>query len=337
MMYDTLPQSRTDFVLGLVRERILAGRYPPGSPLVEAELAAEFQVSKTPVREALKLLAGSGLVVMSNYRGASVRAVTVDLVREVYDLRALLEPEALARSVAAGVDFTAARKELAAAGADPSRDADDRAQEATAGPAREASPGTAGPSREASPSTAGHTREGSPDAGSQAQEAVPDVSGDVPEASPDAGAYTPAALMKAAAARTEAALRAAEARQLSDEASRNAGGGTRKAAQAGGRAQEVPQAGDHARRSLANRRFHRHLYAGCGNALLVQVLDDLADRTALISVTGWAARPSWNYEAMQHSAILDAAEERDAARAAELLGLHITGFAKAFEEVFRAE
>ncbi|MBO0518109.1 GntR family transcriptional regulator, partial [Streptomyces beijiangensis] len=69
----------------------------PGQALVETELAAQFGVSKTPVREALKTLAGTGLVVMSQYKGVTVRMVDAEMAREVYDVRLLLEPEALRR------------------------------------------------------------------------------------------------------------------------------------------------------------------------------------------------------------------------------------------------
>lgn len=93
--------SRTQFVRDAVRHRILTGGLSPGQPLVEAELAAQFGVSKTPVREALKTLAGTGLVVMSQYKGVTVRTVDAAMAREVYDVRLLLEPEALRRSTAA--------------------------------------------------------------------------------------------------------------------------------------------------------------------------------------------------------------------------------------------
>ena len=59
--------SRTQYVLEEIKRRILTGRLTPGQALVETELAAQFGVSKTPVREALKTLAGTGLVVMSQY------------------------------------------------------------------------------------------------------------------------------------------------------------------------------------------------------------------------------------------------------------------------------
>jgi DNA-binding GntR family transcriptional regulator len=91
-------------------------------------------------------------------------------------------------------------------------------------------------------------------------------------------------------------------------------------------------AADQAERSLANRDFHRELYAGCGNPLLTRMLDDLRDQTALVSVAAWrqepdhAQVPSWEHEAAEHRAVLRAAEDGDAERAAGLLRDHITSF-----------
>ncbi|MFI6943686.1 GntR family transcriptional regulator [Streptomyces sp. NPDC050418] len=104
--------SRTQFVQEAIKHRILTGQLPPGQALVEAELAAQFGVSKTPVREALKTLAGTGLVEMSQYKGATVRMVDADMAREVYDVRLLLEPEALRRTVRRRASLEAAREAL---------------------------------------------------------------------------------------------------------------------------------------------------------------------------------------------------------------------------------
>jgi DNA-binding GntR family transcriptional regulator len=104
--------SRTQFVLEEIKHRILTGQLTPGQALVETELATQFGVSKTPVREALKTLAGTGLVVMSQYKGVTVRMVDADMAREVYDVRLLLEPEALRRSVRRGASLDAARDAL---------------------------------------------------------------------------------------------------------------------------------------------------------------------------------------------------------------------------------
>ena len=93
--------SRTEAVLDAIKHAILAGELRPGQSLVETELAQLLGVSKTPVREALKTLAGAGLVTMSPYRGAAVRAIDPASAAAIYDLRLLLEPEAVRRAVQA--------------------------------------------------------------------------------------------------------------------------------------------------------------------------------------------------------------------------------------------
>src|SRR5690348_2731624 len=78
--------SRTEAVLESIKHSILTGELKPGQALVETDLAEQLGVSKTPVREALKTLAGSGLVVMSPYKGAAVREVDQAHARCVYDM-----------------------------------------------------------------------------------------------------------------------------------------------------------------------------------------------------------------------------------------------------------
>jgi DNA-binding GntR family transcriptional regulator len=206
--------SRTVAVLEAIKHAILVGELKPGRPLIETDLATVLGVSKTPVREALKTLAGAGLVTMHPYRGAVVRVFDDEQARHIYDLRLLLEPEALGRAVTTRSDWTKAR------------DALERA-DASAGQAE---------------------------------------------------------------------------------------------------------------RSLANRDFHHELYAGCGNPLLVRMLDDLRDQTALVSVAAWRhdpatstpksppSTPSWEREAAEHRGVLAAAEVGDPERAARLLHEHITSF-----------
>ena len=200
--------SRTVAVLEAIKHAILTGELKAGQALVETDLAEVLGVSKTPVREALKTLAGAGLVTMNPYKGAAVRVVDDEQARHVYDARLLLEPEALGRAVASGHDWRPAHQALA---------------------------------------------------------------------------------------------RADSAR-------------------------------DQAERSLANRDFHRELYAGCGNPLLVRMLDDLRDQTALVSAAAWRREPdwlptpSWEHEAAEHRAVLQATEDGDAQRAAGLLRGHITAF-----------
>lgn len=198
----TQSASRTGLVVQALRLAILSGELTAGQPLVEADLADRFGISKTPVREALKTLSGAGLVTMSEYRGAVVRVVDPQMAYNVFDMRALLEPTAVARTVENGADVETARS----------------------------------------------------------------------------------ALRRADAAETEA------------------------------------------ERSLANRDFHRALYAGCGNDILIATLDGLREQTALISVNAWTKRPSWKDEATEHGLILEAVEAGDAAAASTRVLEHIRGF-----------
>jgi DNA-binding GntR family transcriptional regulator len=85
-------------------------------------------------------------------------------------------------------------------------------------------------------------------------------------------------------------------------------------------------AAGNAERSMANREFHRQLYAACGNALLVATLDGLRDRTALVSAASWAKSATWEAEAGEHEAILAAAEAGDADTARRLTAEHVAGF-----------
>lgn len=120
MMYDvpttppapTALPSRTEHALATIKEGILSGRLAAGQPLVEADLAQELAMSKTPVREALKTLEMSGLVVVRPYVGVRVRELTQADAVAIYETRLLLEPEATRRSVQRGMDTAGARAAL---------------------------------------------------------------------------------------------------------------------------------------------------------------------------------------------------------------------------------
>ena len=194
--------SRTTAIVEALRRAILSGALPAGRPLVENDLAQKFGTSKTPVREALKALVGAGLVTISDYKGATVRVVDEEMARNVFDIRYLLEPVAVARTVENGFDVAAAKQAL------------------------------------------------------------------------EVGA----------------------------------------------------NAADEAERSLANRNFHRLLYSGCGNPVLVRMLDGLHDQTALITINAWTKQPSWDSEASEHQDILRSAERGDASQTAQMVRDHIKHF-----------
>jgi len=111
------PISRSSYVVETIRRKILSGEFEAGRPLVETELASAFAMSKTPVREALKTLSGNGLVTMSEFRGAVVRSVDAAMARDVFDVRRMIEPKAVALAVTrGGIDVARAREALDHAG-----------------------------------------------------------------------------------------------------------------------------------------------------------------------------------------------------------------------------
>jgi len=92
-----LPETSTaDLVADRLREAILDGSLRPGDRLVETELAERFDISRGPVREAIRLLVPEGLVVLRRNRGAVVASPTFDDVLEVYATRMSLGSLALA-------------------------------------------------------------------------------------------------------------------------------------------------------------------------------------------------------------------------------------------------
>jgi DNA-binding GntR family transcriptional regulator len=80
----------------LLRQRILGGDLPPGSWIDELRLAEQYGISRTPLREALKVLAAEGLVTMKPRRGAYVTEVPAADLDKLFHLLALLEGDAAA-------------------------------------------------------------------------------------------------------------------------------------------------------------------------------------------------------------------------------------------------
>lgn len=94
--------SASSVMLGVythLRREILSGRVSAGSRLHQAELARRYGVSITPVREALSALTADGLVDSSPFTGSVVHVATLKEIDEVYELRALLTPMMVQRSV----------------------------------------------------------------------------------------------------------------------------------------------------------------------------------------------------------------------------------------------
>jgi GntR family transcriptional regulator, rspAB operon transcriptional repressor len=92
-------KSLTDQVYELLREEILRVQRRPGDLVSEVELAAQYGVSKTPIREALRLLAQDGWVIVLPRKGYLIRPLRLEDLREIFSVRLLLEPS-VARQVA---------------------------------------------------------------------------------------------------------------------------------------------------------------------------------------------------------------------------------------------
>ncbi|WP_322102112.1 GntR family transcriptional regulator [Paraburkholderia sp. J41] len=83
--------TRADQLREAIEEDIATGALLPGAPLDEAELIARFQVSRTPVREALLQLASAGMVEMRPRHGAVVARISLDRLVEMFEVMAELE------------------------------------------------------------------------------------------------------------------------------------------------------------------------------------------------------------------------------------------------------
>jgi DNA-binding GntR family transcriptional regulator len=86
-----------------LREAIISGRIPPGSPMNEVELAARFSTSRGPIREGMQRLVQEGLLVSSPRRGISVPVLSAADVEDLYFARSALERGAMLRIVERGI------------------------------------------------------------------------------------------------------------------------------------------------------------------------------------------------------------------------------------------
>ena len=91
-------------VAGRVRDMIIEGRLAPGDAVNESRLCTELGVSRTPMREAIRTLAGEGLIVLRPGRSTVVRTFTADEVRDMLDVIAELESMAGLRACASATD-----------------------------------------------------------------------------------------------------------------------------------------------------------------------------------------------------------------------------------------
>jgi DNA-binding GntR family transcriptional regulator len=113
-MNESLFRTMSGQITSRIRERILAGIYAPGLHLLQDGIAAEFGVSKIPVREALVQLRSEGLVDIFAHKGFQVRPMSATEINEVFSLRLAIEPDAVASGarLASAADRVTAKTSL---------------------------------------------------------------------------------------------------------------------------------------------------------------------------------------------------------------------------------
>jgi len=110
-------QATHELVAAVLREAIATGLLKANQPLPQDEIASQLRVSHIPVREALRQLQAEGLVTYEANRGATVSALTPDEIREIYEVRAILETAAIRRAAPrlSAAELERARRTLDAA------------------------------------------------------------------------------------------------------------------------------------------------------------------------------------------------------------------------------
>ena len=90
-MSETARAIRGEEIFTVLKRRIIQWEYPPGYRFTEEEICKEFSVSRSPVRETLRMLEEHGLVDKVPYRGCTVKQPDVQAINELYDVRVILE------------------------------------------------------------------------------------------------------------------------------------------------------------------------------------------------------------------------------------------------------
>lgn len=93
------PDTISQWIFNELRQEIIKGSLAPGESIRQDEVASRFEVSRMPVREALRMLEAEGLVQQIPHRGAKVANLRVEDVLELFELRAELEGFAARRSI----------------------------------------------------------------------------------------------------------------------------------------------------------------------------------------------------------------------------------------------
>ncbi|HET7629382.1 MAG TPA: GntR family transcriptional regulator [Bacillales bacterium] len=78
-------------IAAILREEILSGNLAPGQKLVETELCEDLGISRTPLREAIRMLEAEGMVESIPNRGSRVAEITIEDIQDIYEIRKCLE------------------------------------------------------------------------------------------------------------------------------------------------------------------------------------------------------------------------------------------------------
>ncbi|TBL70418.1 GntR family transcriptional regulator [Paenibacillus thalictri] len=89
------PISLSEHVHTILKRQIMKGELPPGHRMIVLDIAREFSVSQAPVREALERLKQEGLIIGKTNKGSVVSEITAKEIRDIYELRQLVEGHAL--------------------------------------------------------------------------------------------------------------------------------------------------------------------------------------------------------------------------------------------------
>ncbi|WP_127490639.1 GntR family transcriptional regulator [Paenibacillus glycanilyticus] len=93
------PISLSEHVYIALKKKIMKGELLPGHRIIVLDIAKQFNVSQAPVREALERLKQEGLIVGKMNKGSAVSEITAQEIRDIYELRQMVEGEALRRAM----------------------------------------------------------------------------------------------------------------------------------------------------------------------------------------------------------------------------------------------
>lgn len=99
-------------ITSILRKAIYSGEYKSGDELSLTDIAARLGVSRTPVREAFQVLEGEGLITLRMNKGAIVNTIDRKFIRDIFEMRILLEGEAAERAARNGMETEGLLKRL---------------------------------------------------------------------------------------------------------------------------------------------------------------------------------------------------------------------------------